>query len=117
MVSKVQQGSPAPYAAAYLQTLIGIRKARRNTAPAVFSTFSSLFNLSLITHYLCCCARAGQTGGAFGLALIFLVLFASRQKERKAKKVGKLSSKYLSNNTYFIITPKGRIAVANNITD
>jgi len=25
----------------------------------------------------------GQTGGAFGLALIFLVLFASRQKEHK----------------------------------
>jgi len=25
----------------------------------------------------------GQTSGAFGLALIFLVLFASRQKERK----------------------------------
>jgi len=28
----------------------------------------------------------GQTSGAFGLALIFLVLFASRQKERKIKK-------------------------------
>jgi hypothetical protein len=26
-----------------------------------------------------------HTGGAFGLALIFLVLFAARQKERKAK--------------------------------
>jgi hypothetical protein len=25
----------------------------------------------------------GKTGGAFGFALIFLVLFASRQKERK----------------------------------
>jgi len=27
----------------------------------------------------------GQTSGAFGLALIFLVLFASRQKEQKIK--------------------------------
>jgi len=26
---------------------------------------------------------AGKTGGAFGFALIFLVLFASRQKEHK----------------------------------
>ena len=29
------------------------------------------------------CALAGQTGGAIRLSLIFLVLFASRQKEQK----------------------------------
>ena len=29
----------------------------------------------------CSCAWAGQTGGAIRLSLIFLVLFASRQKE------------------------------------
>ena len=35
----------------------------------------------------CSCALAGQTSGAFGLALIFLVLFASRQKEQKSVKI------------------------------
>jgi len=29
------------------------------------------------------CGRAGQTGGAFGFALIFLFLFPSREKENK----------------------------------
>ena len=31
----------------------------------------------------------GETGGAIGFALIFLVLFASRQKEQKAFKESK----------------------------
>jgi hypothetical protein len=41
-----------------------------------------------------CCAWAGKTPGGIGFALIFLVLFASRQKERKAKIEGKLQSIY-----------------------
>jgi hypothetical protein len=38
----------------------------------------------MISNYKdCSCALAGQTGGAIRLSLIFLVLFASRQKEHK----------------------------------
>jgi hypothetical protein len=56
-----------------------------NSTKQVDSSISSI--LSVIPIYLSAHVRwPGQTSGAFGLALIFLVLFASRPKERKVKK-------------------------------
>jgi hypothetical protein len=40
MVSKRQQGCPAPYAAAWLQRRIALKTARRDTAPTVATPLS-----------------------------------------------------------------------------
>ena len=49
-----------------------------------FSDYYADFNEILISK-TAACAQAGKTGGAIRFALIFLVLFASRQNEHKEK--------------------------------
>jgi hypothetical protein len=80
-------------------TLCALLKAKRNTAQVSFLRLQHLVLILGIeitvtylrkrkaldkikneTSALWCCAQAWQSGGAFAFALIFLLLFASRQK-------------------------------------
>jgi hypothetical protein len=61
-----------------------------------------------------CCAWAGKTPGGIGFALIFLVLFASRQKERKAEKRRRFPITTSSQNLPLIKAKKIKVNHKNN---
>jgi len=77
----------------YNKVITFLRIKTKKTAPLDVSNSTKQVDSNHLFNQECNCNLLSihvrwprQTSGAFGLALIFLVLFASRQKERKVKK-------------------------------